>query len=95
MLDMTELHLVLKLLFPELIVTRAKTQIYVHCEKQRYPLAGIYIPKDRPDIICVCIRKKAGRKYSKIIVDKISSIAILKREPFCYSDCYLYSGEIL
>lgn len=95
MLDMTELHLVLKLLFPELIVTRAKTQIYVHCEKQRYPLAGIYIPKDRPDIICVCIRKKAGRKYSKIIVDKISSIAILKREPFCYSDCYLYSGEML
>lgn len=95
MLDMTELYLVLKLLFPELIVTRAKTQIYVHCEKQRYPLAGIYIPKDRPDIICVCIRKKAGRKYSKIIVDRISSIAILKREPFCYSDCYLYSGEIL
>lgn len=95
MLDMTELHLVLKLLFPELIVTRAKTQIYVHCEKQRYPLAGIYIPKDRPDIICVCIRKKAGRKYSKIIVDRVSSIAILKREPFCYSDCYLYSGEML
>lgn len=95
MLDMTELHLVLKLLFPELIVTRAKTQIYVHCEKQRYPLAGIYIPKDRPDIICVCIRKKAGRKYSKIIVDRIASIAILKREPFCYSDCYLYSGEML
>lgn len=95
MLDMTELHLVLKLLFPELIVTRAKTQIYVHCKAQNYPLAGVYIPKDRLDTVCVCIRKKAGKKYSKIIVDRLSSIAILKREPFCYSDCCLYSGEIL
>ena len=95
MLDMTELHLVLKLLFPELIVTRAKTQVYVHCKEQRYPLAGVYIPKDRLDTVCVCIRKKAGKKYSKIIVDRISSIAILKKEPFCYSDCCLYSGEIL
>lgn len=94
MLDIAELHLVLKLLFPELIVTRAKTQVYVHCKEQRYPLAGVYIPKDRLDTVCVCIRKKAGKKYSKIIVDRISSIAILKKEHL-YSDCCLYSGEIL
>lgn len=95
MLDMTELYLVSKLLFPDLIVTRARTQVYVHCKAQSYPLAGVYIPKDRPNTICVCIRKKAGREYSKIIVDRLSSIAILKKEPFHYSDCYLYSGEIL
>lgn len=95
MLDITELYLVLKVLFPELIITRAGTQVYVYCKSQSHPLAGVYIPKDKLDTICVFIRKKTGIKYLKIIVDRLSSIAVLKKEPSYYSDCYLYSGEIL